>query len=62
MTYTPCVSACDEVLVSHATFDPIATTYDDDFTRTPIARLMRQAVWARMDKHGCAGRFDEYLR
>jgi ubiquinone/menaquinone biosynthesis C-methylase UbiE len=38
-------------MLTSATFDPVATTYDDEFTRTPIARLMRQAVWARMDTH-----------
>ena len=41
--------------LTRTTFDPVATTYDDDFTRTPIARLMRQAVWARMDAHFHAG-------
>jgi SAM-dependent methyltransferase len=42
-------------MFTDAAFDPVAAAYDDDFTRTPIARLMRQAVWARMDTHFQAG-------
>jgi ubiquinone/menaquinone biosynthesis C-methylase UbiE len=38
-----------------ATFDPVAAAYDDEFTRTPIAQLMRRAVWARADAHYHAG-------
>ncbi len=53
--YTLCVSANDTTMTNHATFDPVAAAYDAEFTRTPIARLLRQAVWARMDAHFQAG-------
>jgi SAM-dependent methyltransferase len=32
-----------------APFDRAATAYDDDFTRTPLARALRARVWARLD-------------
>jgi SAM-dependent methyltransferase len=33
------------------TFDPLAATYDDDFTYSPIARGLRGRVHARLDLH-----------
>lgn len=38
-----------------AAFDAVAATYDAEFTQTPIARLMRRAVWARLDANFRAG-------
>jgi SAM-dependent methyltransferase len=32
-----------------APFDHAATAYDDDFTRTPLASVLRARVWARLD-------------
>jgi SAM-dependent methyltransferase len=32
-----------------APFDHAAAAYDDDFTRTPLARALRARVWARLD-------------
>jgi SAM-dependent methyltransferase len=34
-----------------APFDGAARSYDREFTLTPIARLLRMAVWARLDTH-----------
>ena len=34
--------------MSEAAFDAIATEYDRDFTATPLARLLREQVWARL--------------
>ena len=34
--------------VARAAFDPVAATYDEEFTHTPIAQLLRRAVWARL--------------
>lgn len=31
-------------------FDSLASTYDWDFTRSPLGRMMREAVWRRMDE------------
>ena len=36
-------------------FDPLAPTYDDDFTRSPIAQHLRARVHARLDAHVTAG-------
>lgn len=33
-----------------APFDAAATSYDADFTDTPLGRLLRAAVWARLDR------------
>ncbi len=41
--------------LTHTAFDAIAATYDDEFTHTPIAQLMRRAVWARLDANFRAG-------
>lgn len=36
-------------------FDPLAPTYDHDFTDTPIGRFLRQRVHARLLKHFSVG-------
>lgn len=36
-------------------FDKIAPQYDVEFTQTPLARLLREAVWARLGQHFQAG-------
>lgn len=36
-------------------FDSLATTYDDDFTKSVIGRRMRRVVWRRLDSHAGAG-------
>lgn len=33
------------------TFDALATTYDDDFTHSPIAQYLRRRVHSRLDRH-----------
>jgi SAM-dependent methyltransferase len=38
-----------------AVFDPLAPTYDDDFTRSPIAQHLRVRVHARLDARVVAG-------
>lgn len=32
-------------------FDSLAPTYDEAFTRTTIGRYLRERVWARLDRH-----------
>ncbi|MEP7199962.1 MAG: methyltransferase domain-containing protein [Chloroflexota bacterium] len=39
----------NSVALRLAVFDEAAATYDDEFTRTPTAQLMRRAVWTRAD-------------
>jgi SAM-dependent methyltransferase len=36
-------------------FDPLASTYDHDFTHTAIGRTLRGRVHARLDRHFAAG-------
>lgn len=36
-------------------FDAVALDYDREFTRTPLARLLRAQVWARLAAHFGAG-------
>jgi len=36
---------------SSAPFDFVAAVYDEQFTHAPVARLLREAVWARADLH-----------
>ncbi|MBP7687644.1 MAG: methyltransferase domain-containing protein [Thermoflexales bacterium] len=41
--------------MSETAFDAVATEYDRDFTATPLARLLREQVWARLGAHFQAG-------
>lgn len=41
--------------MSDAAFDAVALDYDRDFTATPLARLLREQVWARLGVHFQAG-------
>ena len=38
-------------IASSAPFDFVAAAYDEQFTHAPVARLLREAVWARADLH-----------
>ena len=38
-------------ITSSAPFDFVAAAYDEQFTRAPLARLLREAVWERADAH-----------
>lgn len=35
-------------MITHATFDSVAATYDDEFTRTPIAQMLRARTRSRL--------------
>ena len=39
-----------EAAVAGAAFDRIASRYDELWTRSPVGRLQREAVWRRLDK------------
>ena len=41
--------------MSAAAFDAVAAEYDRDFTATPLARALREQVWARLAMHFKAG-------
>jgi len=41
--------------MSETAFDAVALDYDRDFTSTPLARLLREQVWARLGAHFQAG-------
>jgi len=37
-------------ILSTPAFDPMAGTYDADFTHTPIGRALRDVVWSRLER------------
>ena len=41
--------------MSDAVFDAVALSYDREFTATPLARMLREQVWARLGAHFQAG-------